>query len=159
MAPPSHVQRARLLLEVAAGKSYTQAARIVGRRCSDAVDHLVARFNQEGLATIRLRHGGGPPITIGQEQRAHILSEARRAPTIEQDGTATRSLTLLQRALHKGGLMVGRYTVWTMLREAGLTWQRDRTWCDTGHKGLTTVPSRMSCAGGQQPRREPHAPT
>jgi len=29
-------------------------------------------------------------------------------------------------------LKVGRYTVWTVLREAGLTWQRDRTWCDTG---------------------------
>jgi len=48
MAPASHLQRARLLLEVAAGKSYTQAARIVGRRCSDTVGHLVARFNQEG---------------------------------------------------------------------------------------------------------------
>jgi transposase len=132
MAPASHVQRARLLMEVAAGKSYTQAARVVGRRCSDTVGHLVARFNQEGLAAIRLRHGGGPPITVGQEQRARILGEARRAPTIEQDGTATWSLTLLQRALRKGGMKVGRYTVWTVLREAGLTWQRDRTWCDTG---------------------------
>ena len=71
-------------------------------------------------------------VTIGQEQRDLILSEARRVPTAGQDGTATWSLTLLRRALDKKGLKVGRFTIWTVLREAGFTWQRDRTWCDTG---------------------------
>ena len=71
-------------------------------------------------------------MPIGPEQRALILSEARRQPTIEQDDTATWSLTLLRRALSRKGLKVGRFTVWTVLREAGFTWQRDRTWCDTG---------------------------
>jgi transposase len=58
----------------------------------------VTCFNEEGLAAIQLRHG-----------------------------TATWSLTLLRRALGKKGLKVGRFTVWTVLREAGFTWQRDRT--------------------------------
>jgi transposase len=132
MAPMALVQRVRLLLEVAAGKSYVEAARIVGRRSADTVGHLVTRFNEEGLAAIQIRHGGGPSVTIGPEQRALIISEARRQPTIEQDGTATWSLTLLRCALSKKGLKVGRFTVWTVLREAGFTWQRDRTWCDTG---------------------------
>ena len=132
MAPVSHVQRAQLLLEIAAGKSYMDACRITGRRSSDKVGELVKRFNQEGLAAIRLRHGGGPPVTIGPEQRALILSEARRQPTIKQDNTATWSVTLLRRALIQKGLKVSRDTVWTVLREAGFTWQRDRTWCDTG---------------------------
>jgi transposase len=132
MAPASHVQRARLLLEIAAGKTYMDACRITGRLSSDKVGELVTRFNQEGLAAIRLRHGGGPPVSIGPEQRALILSEARRQPTAEQDDTATWSVTLLRRALNKKGLKVSRDTVWTVLREAGFTWQRDRTWCDTG---------------------------
>jgi transposase len=132
MAPASHVQRARLLLEIAAGKTYMDACRITGRLSSDKVGELVTRFNQEGLAATRLRHGGGPPVSIGPEQRALILSEARRQPTIKQDNTATWSVTLLQRALNQKGLKVSRDTVWTVLREAGFTWQRDRTWCDTG---------------------------
>ena len=132
MAPASHVQRARLLLEIAAGKTYMDACRITGRLSSDKVGELVTRFNQEGLAAIRLRHGGGPPVSIGPEQRALILSEARRQPTAEQDDTATWSVTLLRRALNKKGLKVSRDTVWTVLREAGFTWQRDRTWYDTG---------------------------
>ena len=132
MAPASHVQRARLLLEIAAGKTYMDACRITGRLSSDKVGELVTRFNQEGLAAIRMRHGGGPPVTIGPEQRALIVNEARRQPTIEQDDTATWSVTLLRRALNKKGLKVSRDTVWTVLREAGFTWQRDRTWCDTG---------------------------
>jgi len=41
----SHVIRAKILLLVASGKSYTQAAVSVGRRSGDAVSQLVARFN------------------------------------------------------------------------------------------------------------------
>lgn len=120
MAPASHVQRARLLLEIAAGKSYMDACRITGRRSIDKVGELVSRFNQEGLAAIRLRHGGGPPVvTIGPEQRALIVSEDHRQPTIEQDDTATWSVTLLRRALIQKGLKVSRDTVWTVLFEAG----------------------------------------
>ena len=41
----SRVTRAKLLLTVAEGWDYTDAARRVGRRSGDAVAHLVARFN------------------------------------------------------------------------------------------------------------------
>src|SRR5215212_7498692 len=47
-APARLVTRARALLAVAAGCSYTEAARRVGRRSGDAVGELVARFNREG---------------------------------------------------------------------------------------------------------------
>ena len=57
--PASHVARARLVLAVAGGQSYTAAARGVGRRSGDAVAQLVARFNEEGLAALAPRHGGG----------------------------------------------------------------------------------------------------
>ena len=51
-APAAEVIRAKLLLAVADGADYQDAARSVGRRSGDAVAHLVARFNAEGLAAV-----------------------------------------------------------------------------------------------------------
>ena len=133
--PASHVARAKALLAVANGVSYTQAARAAGRRSGDAVGQLVSRFNREGLAAIEPRHGGGPPIEYGLEERKRILAEFERQPDREEDGTATWSLNTLQRALRTAtdGLpTVSTHTIWRVLHEAGWTWQADRTWCKTG---------------------------
>ena len=133
--PASHVARAKALLAVARGKSYTAAAQAAGRRSNDAVSQLVSRFNREGLAAIEPRHGGGPPIIYGVEERKRILAEFERQPDRERDGTATWSLTTLQRVLRRApdGLPnVSTYTIWCVLREAGWTYQKDRTWCKTG---------------------------
>jgi transposase len=129
------VARAKALLAVAGGASFTAAAQAAGRRSGDAVAQLVARFNQEGLAVLEVRHGGGPAVQYGPEQRERILAEFRRTPDREQDGTATWSLTTLQRALRQApdGLpAVSTATILQVLWGAGYTWQRDRTWCSTG---------------------------
>jgi hypothetical protein len=129
------VIRAKMLLAVAEGQSYTDAARSVGRRSGDAVSGLVSRFNQEGMAALMPRHGGGPEIIYGEAERERILREFRRPPDREQDGTATWSLSTLQRALRHApdGLpKVSTYTILQTLWEAGWTWQADRTWCQTG---------------------------
>lgn len=134
-APAIQVMRAKLLLAVTDGMSYLQAAQSVGRRSNDAVSHLVSRFNQEGLAALEPRHGGGPTAIYGPAERARILQEVQRTPSRERDGTATWSLTTLQRALRNApdGLpQISTFTILTVLREAGLSWQRQRTWCDTG---------------------------
>jgi hypothetical protein len=57
----SHVRRAKIVLAVAAGASFTAAAHSVGRRSIDAVAQLVARFNQQGIEAIVPRHDGGHP--------------------------------------------------------------------------------------------------
>jgi len=133
--PASDVARAKALLAVADGASYTQAAQVTGRRSGDAVGQLVSRFNQEGLAAVEPRHGGGPPIEYGVEERKRILAEFARQPDREQDGTATWSLNTLQRALRTAtdGLpAVSTHTIGRALHDAGWTWQADRTWCKTG---------------------------
>jgi transposase len=133
--PASHVARARLVLAVAGGQSYTAAARGVGRRSGDAVAQLVARFNREGLAAIAPRHGGGAVVQYGDEARARILAEARRAPDRAADGTTSWSLSTLRRARRRArdGLPgVSEDTIRRVLREAGRHWQRDRSWCETG---------------------------
>ncbi len=133
--PVAHVARAKALLAVAEGRDYTEAARLAGRRSGDAVSHLVSRFNQEGIAALEPRHGGGPIPTYTAKERERILAEVRRTPDREADGTATWSLSTLQRALRGAadGLPgISRDTIWCVLRDAGLSWQRDRSWCDTG---------------------------
>jgi transposase len=133
--PASHVIRAQLLLAVAAGQSYTAAARGGGRRSGDAVARLVARFNREGLAAIVPGHGGGATVVYGEAERARLLAEVRRVPDRDADGTATWSLSTLRRALRQApaGLPgVSEYTIWCVLRGAGRQWQRSRSWCETG---------------------------
>ena len=133
--PAAHVARATALLAVADGASYTEAAHAAGRRSGDAVAHLVARFNREGLAAVAPRHGGGHTPVYAEAERARIVAEARRVPDPATDGTATWSLTTLQRALRQApdGLpKVSTYTIWQALHAAGRSWQRDRSWCTTG---------------------------
>lgn len=134
-APAAQVAHAKALLAVAAGQPYQDAARAAGRRSGDAVAQVVARFNHTGLAAVQPRHGGGPTPRYGAAAQARILAEARRVPDREQDGTATWSLSTLQGALRRAsdGLpQVSTFTIWRVLHAAGLSWQRDRSWCDTG---------------------------
>lgn len=134
-APLAQVVRATEILAVADGKSYTAAAQAAQRKSGDAVAELVARFNREGVAAIAPGHGGGPQVQYGLQERERILAEVRRTPDREQDGTATWSLSTLQRALRTAtdGLPdISTYTIWTTLHAAGLSWQESRTWCETG---------------------------
>jgi transposase len=134
-APALSVARARALLAVSDGSSYTDAARLVGRALGDSIATWVARFNQVGLAAVERQPGGRPPTQYGTKERDRILMEFRRAPDRAEDGTATWSLNTLQRALRRAsdGLPnVSTYTIWAVLHDAGITWQTDRTWCATG---------------------------
>ena len=134
-APAVRVARAVILLAVAGGSDYQDAARAAGRRSGDAVSHLVARFNREGLAALDPRHGGGHQPTYDAAAQHRILREVARTPTPDADGTATWSLAILRRVLRAApdGLpAVSTFTIWEVLRGAGYTFQRTRTWCPTG---------------------------
>ena len=134
-APSESVIRAKMLLSVAEGMTRTQAAHSVGRKSNDAVIQLIKRFNQQGLEALIPRHGGGFKLHYGVEEKARILREFHRQPDAEQDGTTTWSLTTLQRALRdaEDGLPnVSTYTILNVLHEAGYSWQRDRSWSQTG---------------------------
>jgi transposase len=147
--PANHVIRAKQLLAVAAGQSYSQAARLTGRRSGDAVAQLVSRFNRAGIQALERRPGGGAKPRYGVGEREQIVAEARRCPQPAQDGPATWSLQLLQRTLRKRDphrwSHISTYTIWAVLHEAGLQWGRTRSWCDTGQarrkrkSGVVTV--------------------
>lgn len=132
--PASQVMRAKILLAVASGKSYTAAAQTVGRRSGDAVAKLVARFNREGLAAVAPRHGGGPAEIYGSLERAKILETIQRVPQVGSEGTNHWSLSGLQRYLRSQGRMphISTYTLRQVLHAEGWSWQKDRSWYRTG---------------------------
>ena len=144
----SRVARAKSLLAVADGESYIRAAQSAGRRDRETVSQLVEQFNQVGMSALDVQHGGGAQVVYGSAQRERILREIRRTPDREQDGTATWSLTTLQQSLRQGEddlATISRDTIWRVLHEADMSWQKSRSWCSTGQvqrkrkAGIVTV--------------------
>ena len=128
-----HVRRATALLAVARGEAFVHAAREAGLRSGTTVADLVVRFNRHGLAAVRIAAGRGRKPTYTPAARARIVATAQRQPKRRTDGTATWSLSTLQRSLRQAGLpQVGTSTIRRVLQDAGSSYQRTRTWCPTG---------------------------
>src|SRR5260221_13376132 len=85
------VARAKAVLAVADGTTYTQAAYAAGRRSGDAVGRLVARFNQAGFEAVVPGLGGGAPAGFTSTESEHILPEAPPPPEKALYGTPTWS--------------------------------------------------------------------
>ena len=104
-------------------------------------------------------HGGGLPcrarqrryhrVRYGEAEQRRIAVEVARPPERARDGTATWSLVTLRDALRRAedGLPgISTYTIGRALHAGGYSWQKGRSWCDTGvvarkrkHEGLVTV--------------------
>jgi transposase len=123
------------------GQSFRQAAGVGGFRSGTAVAELVQRFNSSGLAALDIASGRGRRATYDPAARSQIVATAQREPDRKRDGTATWSLSTLQRTLRRESLpMVGATTIRRILRAAGSSFQQSRTWCPTG----TAVRKRKS---------------
>src|SRR5512135_86810 len=122
------VRRAKALLAVAGGQSFTEAAQQAGLKSGDGVGKLVKRFN------LSIAAGRGRKIAYSSAPRGLILQEVQRQPDREEDGTAPWSLKTLLRALRKIGLpRLGASTIREVLHESGYRFQQTRTWCRTGY--------------------------
>ncbi len=133
--PAAQVARAKALLMIADGHSYTAAAQAAGYRVGDTVAQLVSRFNAEGLNALDPRHAGGTSASYGVAERERILAEVRRLSEHQGDGRATWSLSRLKQALRQApdGLPhVSTYTIRRVLHEAGYRWQKNRGWYESG---------------------------
>jgi transposase len=128
------VRRAKALLAVAAGQSWTLAAHEAGLKSGAGVGKLVRRFNAHGLVALSIAAGAGRKPTYTSEQHAHISALVQREPDRTVDQTATWSLMTLRRALRKKEFpRIAAETIRVVLRETGYSYQRTRTWCRTGY--------------------------
>jgi transposase len=129
----ARVRRAAALLAVAAGQPFARAAHQAGFRSGTAVAELVARFNRQGLAALTIAKGRGRKPTYDATARAQIVATAQRAPDRRADGTATWSLSTLERTLRREvSPRVAAGTIRRVLQDAGSSYQQTRTWCPTG---------------------------
>lgn len=127
------VRRARALVAVAAGTSFAAAARGAGLRSATTVANLVGRFNAAGLSALNIGEGRGRKPAYDSAARAEIVATAQRPPGRRQDGTATWSLSTLQRTLRREQYpRIGASTIRRVLEQAGSSYQRTRSWCPTG---------------------------
>ena len=91
----------------------------------------------------------GPLRPLSEAEQRRILAEVARTPERTRDGTATWSLMTLRDALRRAenGLPgISTHTVGRALHAAGYSWQKGRSWCETGvvvrkrkHTGPVTV--------------------
>ncbi len=126
-------RRARALLVVVQGRPFAQAAQQAGFRSGSAIAGLVQRFNRQGLPALRIAPGRGRRPTYAPAARARIVAAAQRPPDRRTDGTATWSLSTLQRTLRREAFPhLGATTIRRVLEDAGSSYQRTRTWCPTG---------------------------
>ncbi len=127
------VRRAKALVAVHGGGTFAVAAQASGFGSGRSVGYLVGRFNAVGLAALDVAAGRGRKPTYREDARAQIVATAQRTPDRREDGSATWSLSLLERALRQMGLaQIGATTIRRVLTEAGSSYQRTRTWCPTG---------------------------
>lgn len=142
------VRRAKALLEVASGSSFSHAARSAGFRSGDGVALLVERFNQRGLAALEIASGRGPKPRYDQVARGKIIKTVGRSPDRIEDQTASWSLATLERSLRKTEPAlpkIGATTIRRVLHQAGYRFVSSRSWCQTGvvkrkrKEGVVTV--------------------
>lgn len=127
------VRRAAALVAVAAGGSFAAAARAAGYAGGSAVHALVKRFNARGLAALAIAPGRGAKVTYDAATRAQVVALAQRPPDRKADGTATWSLSTLERAAQREVAPAPKArTIAQILRDAGSSYQKTRTWCPTG---------------------------
>lgn len=127
------VRRAQAVLAVAQGAPFVRAAQQVGFRSGTTIANLVSRFNQHGVGALSIAAGRGRKPAYDAAARAQIVTVAQQSPDRKRDGTATWSLSTLQRTLRQEAFpQLGASTIRRVLHAAGSSYQQTRTWCPTG---------------------------
>ena len=92
------------------------------------VRKVIHEFNERGMGSLRPRYRGGRPRRITTEQRQRIVSVAGARP--DSQGVPLTRWSLPRLAIHLGGegIVVSPRHLSTLLAEAGLSFQRTRTW-------------------------------
>jgi transposase len=127
--PLSTVKKAKALLAVADGWTFTEAGRQVGMS-RDGVSQLVERFHHRGVGVLSVAPGRGRKPTYTSQDHEQILQEIQRRPTWDVDQCTVWSLPLLQKSLYaKGFLDICPKTIRLVLQAHGWKYQQTtRTW-------------------------------
>lgn len=120
-------QRAAVLL---ASNVRTPVSQIAAMWRTDPswVRKVIHDFNERGMDSLHPRYRGGRPRRITTEQRQRIVSVAGARPDAQGVPLTRWSLPRLSRHLAGEGIEVSPRHLGGLLAEAGLSFQRTRTW-------------------------------
>lgn len=122
-------ERAMIVLASATGMSAPQIAELVGTDDSH-VRKVIHAFNEEGLESLDPDYRGGRPRKTTPTQRDHIVAVARARPDTQGVALTRWSLPKLRPHLIETRVVeeLGTETLRQILRAAGLSHQRTRSW-------------------------------
>ena len=92
------------------------------------VRKVIHEFNERGLDSLRPRYRGGRPRRISCEQRRQAVAVAGARPDTQGVALTRWSLPRLAEHLAELGLEISPAHLGRVLAEAGLSFQRTRTW-------------------------------
>jgi transposase len=121
-------QRAGIVLASATQHSVPQIARM-WQTDERHVRRVIAEFNERGLDSLRPEFGGGRPRRITDAERERIVAVAGARP--DSQGFAATRWSLRRLAAHLAeaeGICVSPAHLGRILDEAGLSFQRTRSW-------------------------------
>ena len=120
-------QRAMILLASATGMSAPQIA-AMARTDESHVRKVIHEFNERGLDSLDPDYRGGRPRRITAEQRARIVAVAGARPDTQGVALTRWSLPRLAAHLAAEGIEISPAHLARVLAEAGLSFQRTRSW-------------------------------
>lgn len=121
-------QRAAILLASATRMPAPEIA-AMWQTDDNHVRKVIREFNERGFDSLRPRYGGGRPPRIDRPQRKKIVAIAGARPDSQEVPLTRWSLERLAVELGERGICeISRAHLGRVLAEAGLSFQRTRTW-------------------------------
>ncbi len=120
-------QRAAILLASASGLSAAQVANALLTDESH-VREVIHAFNERGFDSLTPNWRGGRPRRLTEDERARIVAVAGARPDLQGVPLTRWSLRRLARHLAAEGISVSPAQLGRLLAQAGLSFQRTRSW-------------------------------
>ena len=120
-------ERAAILLASNVGSSVPQIA-AMWMTDESHVRKVIHEFNEQGMASLDPDYRGGRPRRITDDQRKRIVAVAGARPDTQGVALTRWSLPRLADHLTANGIAVSPAHLGRLLAEAGLSFQRTRTW-------------------------------
>jgi transposase len=115
------------------------------------VRKVIHEFNERGMESLRPRYRGGRPRRITTDQRQQIVSVAGARPDAQGVPLTRWSLPRLSQHLAGEGIEVSPRHLGTLLAEAGLSFQRTRTWKASPDPDYAEKAARILALCGEPP--------
>ncbi len=119
------------------------------------VRKVIHEFNERGMDSLRPRYRGGRPRRITTDQRQRIVSVAGARPDAQGVPLTRWSLPRLAVHLAGEGIEVSPRHLGTLLAEAGLSFQRTRSWKASPDPDYAEKAARILALCEQPPREGP----